>query len=468
MGARRRNVKSPLSALPRPMKISSRIAPLSSVLLALSATACADDPVGPKGVTPNISGQRANVPGQVVAQPGRRSDNELRELVARAPGFGGFYIDEDGRLTINVTEKSDRSKVAQAVREFVGSRTAVKSPLRAAADLGPVFKPARYDFAELSTALDAIITRRIRNGVSSFDVDERRNRVVIGARDSASVALISAAVRQLANVPDGMVLVESVGQYQPEQMTDIRTLTRPVVGGVQISGPAGYCTLGANVQPATFPNGYSVIDYTYEYFVTAGHCTAIQGSPDYASFGQPTDVYPVGTEVYDPPWASAPLWTSDGNGGEQRYSDAAIVRYNAGVARTFGALARVDANGGFSINGTRRISTEGRTKYSVGAAIQKLGRTTGRTSGTVRESCVVVVVQANPYRTLQCVNIGNYASSGGDSGGPVYSTLADGSVSLEGIHSGSLSSTRKVYSPTYNIYLDFVQSFGTPYYGTYP
>jgi hypothetical protein len=85
----------------------------------------------------------------------------------------------------------------------------------------------------------------------------------------------------------------------------------------------------------------------------------------------------------------------------------------------------------------------------VGQAVTKVGRTTGRTAGTVQQTCVNVNVDGTNITQL-CQSISNYANAGGDSGSPVFRITTLPSVVLVGINWGG-NGTTSVFSPITNI-----------------
>jgi hypothetical protein len=85
----------------------------------------------------------------------------------------------------------------------------------------------------------------------------------------------------------------------------------------------------------------------------------------------------------------------------------------------------------------------------VGQRVYKVGRTTGRTTGLVLQTCANFNV-ANTNITQLCQSRAAYNSAGGDSGSPVFRIVnapALRDVALGGIHWGSGG----VFSPIGNI-----------------
>jgi hypothetical protein len=118
------------------------------------------------------------------------------------------------------------------------------------------------------------------------------------------------------------------------------------------------------------------------------------------------------------------------------------------IARTTGAN-----NGSLEIAGQFTISGEASGNASIGATLNKVGRTTGWTAGNVTASCVDVNVSGSDITQL-CQDIVAAGVGGGDSGSPVFQikNLATGEVTLYGILWGGYSDgSAFVYSPIKNV-----------------
>jgi hypothetical protein len=89
------------------------------------------------------------------------------------------------------------------------------------------------------------------------------------------------------------------------------------------------------------------------------------------------------------------------------------------------------------------ITSEGNAV--VGQSVTKVGRTTGRTVGTVSQTCVNTNVSGSTITQL-CQTFANYGNGGGDSGSPVFRITTLPSVILSGINWGG-NGTISVFSP---------------------
>ncbi len=163
-----------------------------------------------------------------------------------------------------------------------------------------------------------------------------------------------------------------------------------------------------------------------------------------------------------------------------RYSDAALIQFDAGVTNNLGYLAKTveDGFGGLAIVGSRTIPVDGSSAMQ-GASIAKVGRTTGYSSGVVTAHCVDVPqfeavngVAVDTNRDMRCQDQADYYAEPGDSGSPVFSLTNDGW--LLGLHWGTsfsirgdpTSPQRTTYSPWGNTATEVTRDLGAGYQAT--
>ncbi len=283
-------------------------------------------------------------------------------------------------------------------------------------------------------------------GVVFTDADETRGRLVVGLRDRRGEGQVRGRLRALG------IDSQSVDIVETEDIVALATLrdrSEDIVGGLQIRFSQFLCSLGF---PA-FRNGQRG-------FVTASHCSDVQGSVDGTTYYQPLDQIAndlIGNEVADPPYVR----NRNGcpRGRKCRVSDSNFSSIAGPRALTVGAIARTTGLNSLTIdaaNPTFTITSEGTA--GVGATANKVGRTTGWTRGTVTNTCVNTGVSGTPI-VLICqtfVTSTGVIVGGGDSGSPVFSN-PDGSGNvtlLGGLWGGNTSGTQFVYSPIANIEAD--------------
>ncbi|MDP3064327.1 MAG: hypothetical protein Q8O40_14120 [Chloroflexota bacterium] len=281
------------------------------------------------------------------------------------------------------------------------------------------------------------------DGVVFTDIDEQSGRLVVGVENRG----LARSVQARANALGIPVSAVSVVETKPIVFaTTLRDNVRPLKGGLQIwwqkkagSGIAYVCTLGFNASRGEVAG-----------FVTNSHCTATQGSVEGTKHYQPTGGVAnlVGTETADPAFFSC------ARKKKCRYSDSAFSALASGVSADLGYLERTTGpnNGFLTIAGSFRISSEASGNAPVGATVNKVGRTTGWTQGTVLYSNVNVGVSGTNIimlgQDMVAAGVG-----GGDSGSPVFGQPNEaGDVTLQGIlWGGSTDGAMFVYSPMVNV-----------------
>ncbi|HEU0299906.1 MAG TPA: hypothetical protein VFR37_10635 [Longimicrobium sp.] len=405
------------------------------ILLAAAVLAACDrggQPLGPEAAGGGASLQAASVAADPT--PGQMA-------VAQAvPGFGGYFIDERGAPTVYLTDPAHRPAAEAALAGFLASYG------WSAADLQ--VRQAQYSYAQLDAWYRGSWTRALALPGTVFgDVDEGSNRLRFGGVDAAAVTSIASTLASLG-VPAAAVQVQLAAPVL--QAASLRDKIRPPHGGLQIQFFASPVSPLVNVCTL----GFNAVKDGVQSFITNSHCTNKQGGTDlrtdyYQSTRGgviPTPDNYVGFEADDPAYAlggDCPL------GRTCRFSDASRAQYGAGQTFTLGNVARAAAPNPGAINGdddpsvlvidsvtpTWRISAE-QANPVMGQTLNKTGRTTGWTQGTVAATCVDINVSASEI-TQRCQSLVGAFVAGGDSGSPVFGTHTDGTIFLAGILWGS-------------------------------
>jgi hypothetical protein len=279
-------------------------------------------------------------------------------------------------------------------------------------------------------------------GTVFADYDEVNGRLVFGVERSSVAPGVRTALSRLG-------LASSTYEVTVTEpilfAATLRDRFRPTLGGIQIHFGQFLCTLGFNADEGTQRS-----------FITNSHCTNTQGGVESTQYFQPTstvDGTVIATEVEDPTY----FRNSNGcpRGKKCRFSDASRALYSSSVSSTRGAIASTSGpnNGSLDVVGTFTITGEDlRTSFPIGTVVNKIGRTTGWTQGSVGQSCANVNVSGSNITQLcqTIVNGNTQIVAGGDSGSPVF--LGSGSVTLAGIlWGGSSSGTTFVFSPLANV-----------------
>jgi hypothetical protein len=220
----------------------------------------------------------------------------------------------------------------------------------------------------------------------------------------------------------------------------LRDRHRPTMGGLQIHFSNYLCTLGFSVDHA---GGRS--------FITNSHCTDQQGTTGTTAYYQPAsnvDSSPIAIEADDPAY----LKGGECSRGKQcRYSDASRALYASGVASN-GAIAKTTSinSGDLNVSGSFNISGQNNSSTTFSGTINKVGRTTGWSSGDVTNTCVRVNVSGTNIQLLCQTIVENNSATivqGGDSGSPVFQGSGS-NVTLVGIlWGGNSSGSLFVFSP---------------------
>lgn len=390
----------------------------SLTLVVFVSTAFAAAPIPPSGAP---AGQLRSI------------DDDFVRMGHEIPGFGGLFYDEQGRPTVYLLDPEGAGK--KALKSLGSTEVRIK----------------RGDF-EFERLLGWRVELRpvlALPGVVFLDVDETKNRVVIGI-DSASKSLDRAGLEQkllATGVPRQAVLFQETARIRP--LVGLQDKLRPVPGGVQVVFSGFACTLGFNaVRAGVFG------------FVVASHCTDTFGEVEGTRFFQSTgDANAIGTEIADPGLFTDPPCPP---GMGCRYSDTAFAKYDKASLGALAKIARPSSNGTDSGPLTLKPTTARFTIKSrmssplVGETVHKVGRTTGWTYGNVINTCADVNEDVDV--TLLCQSLVQIGGGPGDSGAPVFVALPGNSARLIGLLWGGgddpVLGIVGVFSPLENIEMD--------------
>lgn len=426
-------------------RIRALVVPLG-VLFAL--TACADeapDAVGPEPIDPSAS---------VMALSSDPEPDPLA-VAAAVPGFGGYFLDDQGAPTVYLTDPAQRPLAEQALAGFLADRGFTATDLQV--------RQGDYDYLQLHGWFEGSWAAALGvAGAVSADLDEGANRLRFGGGSASAVVGMAAAVAA-AGVPAGAVIVETRAPIR--QVVGLQDRVRPVHGGYQINffpSPVSPLTLVCTV-------GFNVIDEGANSFITNSHCTNHQGGTETPTeYYQPLRGTPtnpdnfIATEVEDPHY-DAVSCLEEQPGAVCRFSDAARAEYAPGQPFDLGGIARAASENTGTLevdaaNPSFRIRRE--TRRSVlGEIANKVGRTTGWSSGPVIATCISTIVLGTvPPIVQRCQDEVAANVDGGDSGSPVFRRQGHGpSVRLMGIlWGGSVGEDQVsfVFSPMANIRME--------------
>jgi hypothetical protein len=441
---------------------------LVGVSTAVAVGACSDrtTPLAPE-MDATLSAANSNANAR--AFEARPEETHFHRLAGQVPGYGGHHFDEDGNLIVVLTDlgQSQRARAALApvLRGFQADLPVDKRPERAGGQV--IIREGRFSFEQLAPWRDKVSEHLLgtQPGLIFTDLDESGNRVVIGVEADRLAEfrnVLPGHVRALGIPAEAVEIVPAVRPVKEQQLTD---QIRPIVGGLHIDmvnqgSFLGSCTMGF---VATL-SGTTVM-------FTNSHCSASIYALDTTEFYQiwPTQ---IGTEWRDPGFRSCGFLSSN----KCRDSDATAVALNWSTWSNRGRLARTTFWGGPGRPATGSLTIDssqpdwvitGKVGTSEGNIVDKVGRTTGWTYGTVRHTCVDY---SEGYRLiLRCQHLADYGSNPGDSGSPVFriTSFGNSTVQLQGIHHSGNAVTSKcsncaVFSPIGGIDSDFGTTTVTP------
>jgi hypothetical protein len=391
----------------------------------LLASSCSDDSTQPTPTTDQLE------PANVAVQQG--SPDDPVALARSVPGFGGFFVDEQGTPTVYLKDAGQRGAAERALTPWFSSRGRALATMRV--------RKADFDWADLDrwftqASADALGVP----GVVFTDADEARNRVHIGVEHAAAASEVRSVLARLG-IPAGAVTVEVT---QPiKQLATLRGAIRPVVAGVQINFPGFLCSLGFNASRSGTRG-----------FVTASHCTNTQGGVESTPYWQPLEsVRPIqiGTEIVDPNLKTGGTCPA---GRRCRRSDASFAKYINGTGNTLGRIARTSNTNptNRTIVGNWTVTSDATSSsFTIGLTVNKVGRTTGWSQGPVTNTCVNVNVTGTNVTQL-CQTIVSATVDFGDSGSDVFAITSGTNVKLDGVlWGGSTDGKIFVFSPLANV-----------------
>jgi hypothetical protein len=278
-------------------------------------------------------------------------------------------------------------------------------------------------------------------GTVFADHDEVRGKLVFGVENDAPIQGIQRALSARGLSSDEYVIEHA----EPIRMlATLRDRFRPTQAGTQIHFGGYLCTMGFNVDHA---GGRS--------FITNSHCTNKQGGVEGTQYYQPVssvDPTVIATEVADPTYSS----TGCSAGKVCRKSDASRALYSGSVASSRGVIAKTTGvnTGSLTTSGSFTITAQENSSTTFSGTINKVGRTTGWTAGTVTGTCVNVNVSGSNIQQLCQTLVTNNSAAivgSGDSGSPAFQITSGDNVRLVGILWGGGGSTQFVFSPLKNI-----------------
>lgn len=415
--------------------------PLASILVATLTVGCtqSDAPTSPQTEMTAVSTRLTDA--ELQAATGRGVDAEFTRLAKRIPGFGGMYYDRTGRL--HVYMKAAPGGAALRSTDVVGTlrsagNAAVQRRLNKSGG-NVVTQAAKYDYNELQAYRNRLAKIFSVRGVVFTDTDEGKNRLRVGIEPGAKEQDVVRVLAR-AGVPRDVVIISRVSAAK--RVKTLQDRFRPVPGGAQIVFPAPsegpgllfVCSVGFNARLASRPRK--------EFFVTASHCSDIQGGNQRTPYFQPLpggrpNTDKIAVEFKDPGYGDAGGLCVY-QGVRCRLSDALLARYTDPNFSDFGTIARttfaLQRIGALKINDRNpRWTVVGELGFPfLNEIAHKVGRTSGHTFGPVIFTCVDTGVSGTDIVQI-CQDWVLSGAQGGDSGAGVFEQAGADEVLLVGI-----------------------------------
>jgi hypothetical protein len=389
------------------------------------ASSCSDDSTQPTPPTDQVD------PAKVALQQG--SPDDPVSLARSVPGFGGFFVDEQGTPTVYLKDAGQRGAAEKALTPWFSARGRGVATMRV--------RKADFDWAELDRWFTQASAEALSlPGVVFTDADEAGNRLRIGVEHAAAAGQVRSVLARLG-IPAAAATVEVTEPIR--QLATLQGSVRPVVGGVQINFPGFLCSVGFNASRGGVRG-----------FVTASHCTNTQGGVENTPYWQPLQsVNPtqIATESADPAYTTGGSCPS---GRRCRRSDASFARYINSTQNTLGGIARTSSTNrrNLTIAGSWTITSDATSQnFTIGETVNKVGRTTGWSQGPVTGTCVNVNVSGSNVTQL-CQTAVSATVGGGDSGSDVFTITSGTNVRLDGVLWGGSSNGKQfIFSPLANV-----------------
>lgn len=390
----------------------------------------------------------------------RPEERAFADFESSVPSSAGFYYEPDGSLVLMVRDSSQMSMARSAADNFI-SKGAIPHDARVRIRV----RKADYTFTQLAAWRDIVFDSVLGRvaGVALLDLDEARNRVTVGVSNTRGAAVLAELMPRLARLGVNPAAVNIIEIDVSRIGISGRESNKPSSRAIMLNGHlsdvfdplvAGVMHWTDNPGTGNATNGCTigavVIQDGVKKFLTASHCTTwmwgmAPSGGDRFHQGHPQGVSQlIGTETKDPAPYNCSWWGMNAN---CRASDAALATHNGHAPAEVGLIARTTYPNGGGLQGGHGsftidpgnpyfiVSAAEQNNVFTGHTVHKMGRTTGWTYGNVTGTCVDLNVNtfSNP-EIVTCMYRSDVVNYAGDSGGPLFSILPNGSVMLVGVN----------------------------------
>jgi hypothetical protein len=133
-------------------------------------------------------------------------DDLLVRVEQRAPGFGGMFIDSDGRLAVYLLDATQLSAAHSAIEAVFGPNQIPAAGVRP--------EQGQYSVSQLEAWTKRAGGLLSMSGVTMVDLDDAKNRVTVGIEDRSRRHQVEERLSALG-IPRKAVLIEVIGQIRP-------------------------------------------------------------------------------------------------------------------------------------------------------------------------------------------------------------------------------------------------------------
>ncbi len=147
--------------------------------------------------------------GEVASQESNwmeTQDDLLVRVGKQAPGFGGMYVDSEGRLVLYLLDTAQLPAARAAIEAVFGPDRVPAAGVRAV--------KGQYTVSQLAAWSRRAAAVLELTGVTFVDLDEARNRVAIGVDDHLRVKTVAKALSSM-KVPRAAVVIDVTGPISP-------------------------------------------------------------------------------------------------------------------------------------------------------------------------------------------------------------------------------------------------------------
>lgn len=291
--------------------------------------------------------------------------------------YGGAYINDEGKLIINVT--SNTASISQDFNKRIETDEFI-------------LKPCKYSYSKLTSIMDTLNTYKLKEAASP----------------------IWANFNSYALLDDQNSIVVYLNEYNQEQIDMFKKQVLDS-SAIEFRKAVGEIRDEINVNPgSSITSGSSGGSVGYRAkldgvvgIVTAGHLASLND-----------DIEKGGTV----------------------FATVTAYQESGSVDASFCEITDSDYTPTNTLDGTSNTLSKTISEPGVGTVINKIGASTGHTSGKVLSTNASLTVNGETFTNLTSAD---YTSAPGDSGGIVYSYIASTNTRLTlGIHKAASGTTR--------------------------